>query len=112
MNISNQHVQQHSFLALMYEDDYFPNNLVNKGKQLLLNLCQRIEAEKPKSLTDLYQLTHHTTHLFNELDEEFQQQGSEIETVARECIVMDFEFIAHSYSYQADGEALTATREW
>jgi len=46
------------------------------------------------------------------LQEEFYENDSEIETAARECIAMDFEFIAKSYGFEADSEELIATRDW
>ncbi len=112
MNITNQRITQYSFLKEMYEDPYFPDNLVDKGKGILLNLCATIEAEKPETLTALYTLTHKATDSFNKLEEEFHKQDSEIETAARECIAMDFEYIATAYGFDADTEELIATRDW
>ena len=43
MAISNRAVADHPFLAEMYADDYFPTALVDKGKAILLRLCERIE---------------------------------------------------------------------
>ena len=43
---------------------------------------------------------------------EFFENNSEIETGARECLAMDFEFVAKTYGYDADIEELIATREW
>lgn len=97
----------------MYEDPYFPNHLVDKAKAILVNLCFQIEDEKPENLEELYRLTHSATEKFNDLQEEFEDNDSEIETVARDCIGTDFEFIATSYGFEdADIEELIATRDW
>lgn len=112
-NLSNELVRNYAFLEDMYDDDYFPNKLVDKGKAILVELCFKIEDTKPKTLEDLYKLTHSATDQFNELQEEFEENDSEIETAARDCIGVDFEFIATSYGFEdADVEELIATRDW
>lgn len=48
----------------------------------------------------------------NYLQEDFDENDIEIETVARECIGADFEFISASYGFKdADIEELIATRD-
>ena len=112
MDLKNEKVKAHSFLKEMYEDQYFPNTIVDKGKAILINLCAKIENEKPNMLQELYKLSHKATDEFNDLQEEFYENDSEIETAARECIAMDFEFIAKAYGFNADVEELIATRDW
>ncbi len=97
----------------MYRDSYFPNHLVDKGKRILLQLCEAIEANPPADESALYALTHAATNQFNELAEEFNENDSEIETAARDCIATDMGFIATAYGFpQADLEELVATRDW
>ena len=111
--ISNEQIDRHAFLQCMDEDEYFPKNLVDKGKQILLRLSERIEREKPADETALYALTHAATNQFNDLAEEFFDADSEIETAAAECIALDFDFIAKAYGFEnADLEELIATRDW
>jgi hypothetical protein len=112
MSIANEKMRSYPFLAEMYEDDYFPKNLVDKGRLILVRLCERIESEKPQTLEALYQLTHAATEEFNELAGEFEEQESEIETVARDAIGVDFEAIAEAYGFEADVEELIAPRDW
>lgn len=112
-NLTNEQTKKYPFLKDMYEDAYYPNNLVDKGKDILIDLCFQIEQKQPKNLEELYVLTHSATDKFNDLQEEFDENDSEIETVARECIGADFEFIATAYGFQdADIEELIATRDW
>jgi len=112
-DIINDSIKDYSFLKAMYQDTYFPNLLVDKGKHILLELCSQIESKKPENLDSLYKLTQAATDKFNELEEEFEDNDSEIETAARECIAMDLEFIAKAYSFEeADIEELIATRDW
>ena len=112
MELTNKTMTEYSFLKEMYNDPFFPNNLVDKGKQILIDLCYQIESEKPKNLEELYKLSHNATDKFNDLQEEFYENESEIETAARESIAMDFEFTSNAYGFKADIEELIATRDW
>jgi hypothetical protein len=113
MPITNERVAQRAFLRGLYADGYFPDQVVDKGKDVLLRLCERIEAERPADLAALYVLTEAATEEFNDLQAEFEAAGSEIETVAREEIAEDFFFVASAYGFgDADVEALIATRDW
>ncbi|MFJ3900145.1 DUF5713 family protein [Streptomyces sp. NPDC090025] len=113
MRITNQRVVEHAFLRQMYDDPYFPDPLVDRGRLILLRLCARVEAEEPTDLGGLYALTEAATERFNALEGEFVAAGSEIETVARECICEEFCFVASAYGFEdADAEKLTAVRDW
>ncbi|MGW1408404.1 DUF5713 family protein [Streptomyces sp. NPDC002403] len=113
MPITNQKVTEYAFLQPLYADDYFPDHVVDKGRAILLRLCERIEAEQPADLQALYVLTEAATEQFNLLEAEFEAAGSEIETVAREEIGEDFWFVASAYGFSdADPEELIAAREW
>jgi hypothetical protein len=111
-DLKNESVRSYFFLESMYKDSYFPSKLVDKGKAILLGLCFKIEQEQPKSLDELYELTHAATDKFNDLQEDFEEADSEIETGAREAIAEDFAFVAKAYGFEADREELIATREW
>ncbi|CAM4527700.1 DUF5713 domain-containing protein [Nocardia ninae] len=113
VSITNQQVNEHAFLQMMYEDPYFPNHVLDKGTEILRRLCAQIEAEPPADLTKLYELTQRATEEFNALEAEFEAADSGIETTAREEICEEFCFIADAYGFEdADPEELTATREW
>ena len=113
MAITNEKLVNYKFLDEMYSDSYFPNFLVDKGKAILVYLCEQIETQNPADLAALYKLTHASTNAFNDLQEEFNDNESEIETAARDCIGMDFDFIASAYGYEnADLEELIAPRDW
>ncbi|MCQ6556996.1 DUF5713 family protein [Streptomyces sp. C10-9-1] len=113
MPITNQQVAGHAFLRQMYDDSYFPDHVVDRGRAILLRLCERIEAERPSDLESLYALTQAATEEFNQLDREFVAAGSEIETVAREWICDEFCLVASAYGFtEADAEELTADRDW
>ena len=111
-NLKNEAIRNYKFLTGMYDDNYFPKFLVDKVKNILIKLCFKIESSSPKNLEELYTLTQSSTEEINDLQDEFFQNESEIETNAREIIAMDFEFISKSYGFQADIEELIATRDW
>lgn len=109
----NETVAHHLFLKAMSNDEYYPQHVVDKGRAILLRVCERIEAERPADLAALYVLTHAATEEFNDLQTDFEEADSEIETVAREIIAEDFGFIADTYGFEdADIEELIATRDW
>lgn len=111
--ITNETILNYSWLRDMYSDTYFPTFLVDKIKDILLNLCFEIEQQKPQNLESLYVLTHAATEKINALEEEFFEQGSELETAARDCMGGDFEAVAMAYGFEdADIEMLIAPREW
>ena len=113
MPMTNDQIAQRRFLRALYADAYYPDAVVDRGRGILLRLCERIEAERPSDLVSLYALTAVATEEFNVLQEAFEAADSEIETVAREEIAEDFAFIAAAYGFpQADVEELIAARDW
>ncbi|MEN8652013.1 DUF5713 family protein [Streptomyces sp. 21So2-11] len=113
MSVTSQQVAGHVFLRGLYADAYFPDHVLDKGKAILLRLCERIEAEQPSDLAALYVLTAVATEEFNALEAEFEAADSGIETVAREEIAEDFWFVASAYGFaEADVEVLIAARDW
>ncbi len=112
MPIANAEMKEYPFLQSMYGDSYFPAVCVDKVKQVLVSLCERIEREQPADLEALYRLAHAATEQINDLEECFAEHDSEIETGAREAIAEDFARIAAAYGFDADIEELIATRDW
>lgn len=112
MPIANEKMKQYQWLKGMYGDGYFPDHCVDKVRDVLVALCQRIETEKPADLEALYHLTQAATEQINELEEYFGEHDSELETGARETMAEDFSQIATAYGFEADVEELIATRDW
>ncbi|MBQ1090022.1 DUF5713 family protein [Streptomyces sp. B93] len=113
MPIRDERVAGRAFLKPLYDDDYFPDQVLDRCRAVLLRLCERIETDRPADLAALYALTHAATREFNDLEAAFEAAGSEIETVAREEIAEEFGFIADAYGFtDADVEELIAPREW
>lgn len=111
-SLQNEKIKNYTLLQCMYTDAYYPKHLVDKVKAVLVELCFQIEETKPANLDELYKLTHASTEKINDLEDEFYQGNSEIETVARECIAENFEFISAAYGFEADVEELIAPRNW
>jgi hypothetical protein len=104
---------KHEFLKAMYADTYFPKKAVDKVKRVLVALCAEIEKARPANLEALYKLTHAATDKINDLQDDFFDADSEIETVGREIIAEEFVTIATTYGFKdADIEELIATRDW
>ncbi|QEI04414.1 hypothetical protein FXN63_00100 [Pigmentiphaga aceris] len=113
MPITNPAILEHRFLAEMLDSSYYPTAVVQQGVEILQDLSAQIEATQPRNLDALYALTNAATERFNELVDAFYDAGSEIDTVARDCIAVDVLFIAQTYGFaDADIEELTATRDW
>lgn len=86
---------------------------MQKGVNILRELCRQIEDEQPRDLAALYVLTHAATEKFNDLEDEFYEAGETIDTIAREAICDDFWVIATTYGFtNADPEELVAPRNW
>ena len=113
MSLSNESMKKYSFLKDMYNDGYFPNFLVDKIKAILIDLCEKIEKETPNNSESLFVLTHAATEKINDLDEEFEDNDSELETGARESMGEDFEYIVRAYGFNdVDIEDVIAPRDW
>ncbi len=77
----------YKLLDEMYQDDYYPTFLVDKVKDELQNGI-------------------------NDLQEEFDEHDSEIETVARECIAATVAYILEWFNIPIDTEEAIRERDW
>ena len=113
MSITNQQILSRDFLRGMYNDSYFPDFLVDQVKHILLDVCQQIEDNSPESADALFSITHPAVERINALEPAFEENGSELETEAREVMGADFEFIIKAYGFKdIDIEDVIAPREW
>jgi hypothetical protein len=111
MAIVNRETAGYDFLAVLYKDDYFPDHVLDKGRMILIRLCERLDADGPADLEALHALTNAPTEELNALEPEFEAAGSEIETVTREEICGDVHAIAMTYGFSdADHEEPTHGR--
>lgn len=113
MALSNKQIIDYPMLQDMYDDGYFPNFLVDKIKQILMDMCQTIEQTRPADEAALLVLTHAATEKINDLEDEFEENDSELETGAREAMGAAFDFIVRSYGFADVGiEDVIAPRDW
>ena len=110
--LTHQEIDQLHLLEEMYGDGYFPNHLVDRIKAILIEACRRIESDCPKNEQELYVITHAATEKINDLQGDFENAESEIETVARDSIAVSFGKVAKAYGFEADLEELVAPRDW
>jgi hypothetical protein len=99
------------YLKEMYEDDYFPNFLVDKIRDLIKSTVSFIEEGNLSK--DEIQLSFDKMTLgINELSDEFEENESEIETGARESIGETVDNILSYFSIDIDVEEAIREREW
>ena len=110
--LTEDEINQLNLLEEMYRDGYFPNELVDRIRQILVDVCRSIERTAPQSEAELYTITHAATERINDLQDDFEEAESEIETVARDSIAVSFGKVATVYGFEADLEELVATRDW
>ena len=77
---------QYVLLQNMFEDTYYPQFLVEKIKWQFIHLIEFLESADGKELPLIQDKLDEFTMFINNLQQEFWDQDSEIETVASESI--------------------------
>ncbi|MEY8391676.1 hypothetical protein D3Z36_08225 [Lachnospiraceae bacterium] len=95
----------------MYEDGYFPNFLVDKIKSLVQEVIVFLE-EGEKDLGIIQQKFDEMTRAINDLQEEFEENDSELETGARESIGETVDYILKWFGIELDVEDALGERDW
>ena len=95
----------------MNQDEYYPNFLVDKVKdelQKAINLLETGETD-----TEIIQKKlDEAICAINDLQEEFDENDSEIETVARDCIGETVGYILEWFGIPIDVEEAIRERDW
>lgn len=102
--------ENYIYLENMYDDGYFPKFLVDKIKNLLEEVADYLEEESP--LEDVQEKLDELASGINELQDEFYENDSEIETIARDSIAEAVEHILNYYNIEIDIEDALRAREW
>lgn len=103
--------EAYEFLKGMYSDGYFPDFLVDKIKTELEKVVVFLET----GITDVEQIQEKfdaMTIAINDLQEEFEENDSEIETAARDCIATDVIEILNWFEIDIDVEDALGERDW
>jgi len=105
-------MKDYNFLKDMYRDAYFPPFLVDKVKAALVEVCEKVEANSAITTEEQHQLIDQAIKNINEIGNEFYENDSELETVARESILGDVRAIIDHYQLTCDFDDATVHRDW
>lgn len=98
-------------LEEMYQDEYFPVFLVDKIKLLVLDVVTFLETGE-RDLVKIQDKLDEMTRAVNDLQEEFEENDSELETAARESIGETVEYILNWFDIDIDVEDALGERDW
>lgn len=101
----------YKLLADMYQDEYFPDFLVDKVRELVQNVIDFLETEE-RDLEVIQEKFDEMTEAINDLQEEFEENDSELETGARESIGETVEYILKWFDLDIDVEDAIRMRDW
>lgn len=101
----------YTLLEEMANDSYYPKFLVEKIKEQIMQVIRLLESEETDKETIQSKLDEMTCAI-NELEEEFEENDSEIETVARDSIGTTVEYILNWFHIDIDVETAIREREW
>mgnify|MGYP006893961234 CR=1 FL=1 len=101
----------YTLLEDMYEDGYFPDFLVDKVKALVQDVIRFLETGE-RDLEKIQEKFDAMTLAINDLEEEFEENDSEIETAARDSIGETVDYILKWFDIDIDVEDAIAEREW
>ena len=101
----------YKLLDEMYQDEYYPDFLVDKIKDALQKVIDLLE--RGAAGTEVVQETlDEAVCGINDLQEEFDENDSEIETVARDCIGVTVAYILEWFGIPIDIEEAIRERDW
>ena len=101
----------YKLLDEMYQDEYYPDFLVDEVRDALQKVVDLLESGETN--TEVVQETlDEAVSSINDLQEEFDENDSEIETVARECIAADVAYILEWFDIPIDTEEAIRERDW
>lgn len=103
--------EDYKLLADMYQDEYFPDFLVDKVRELVQNVIDFLETEE-RDLEAIQEKFDEMTEAINDLQEEFEENDSELETGARESIGETIEYILKWFDIDIDVEDAIRMRDW
>lgn len=102
---------EYKMLAEMYDDDYFPTECVDKVKALIDTMILYLETEETDIAKIQAQLDEMTIGI-NDLQDDFEENDSEIETGAGESISDTVVYILKWFNIDIDCETAIGERDW
>lgn len=103
--------ENYVLLKDMYNDGYFPIFLVDKIKDLILKLIVYLEMGE-QDTNKIQEKLDEMTIAINDLQDEFDENDSEIETVARDSIGVSVEYVLQWFGIDIDIEDAIRERDW
>ena len=101
----------YKLLDEMYQDDYYPAFLVDKVKDELQKVITLLESGETNTKVIQKTLDKAVCGI-NDLQDEFYENNSEIETVARDCIGVTVAYILEWFGIPIDIEEAIRERDW
>ena len=95
----------------MYQDEYYPNFLVDKVKGELQKVIDLLETGETDTEV-IQEKLDEVVCAINDLQEEFYENDSEIETVARDCIGETVGYVLEWFGIPIDVEEAIRERDW
>ncbi|MDE6875903.1 MAG: hypothetical protein K2P87_15840 [Lachnospiraceae bacterium] len=103
--------KNYSLIKDMVNDDYYPQFLVEKIKALIIPVIDLLENGET-NVNIIQEKLDEMTLAINDLQEEFDENGSEIETVARDSIAVTIGYIMEWFGIDIDTETALRERDW
>ena len=103
--------KNYKLLDEMYRDEYFPDFLVDKVKGELQKVIDLLETGETNTEV-IQEKLDEMVYAINDLQEEFDENGSEIETVARDCIGENVGYVLKWFGIPIDVEEAIRERDW
>ena len=101
----------YKLLDEMYQDDYYPAFLVDKVKDEIQKVIDLLESGETDTEVVQEKLDEAVLAI-NDLPAEFDENESEIETVARDCIGVTIDYILKWFDIPIDMEEAIRERDW
>lgn len=98
-------------LKEMYQDEYYPDFLVDKVKAEITKVIELLESGE-SDVEIIQGKLDEITCAINDLQEEFWDNDSEIETVARDCIGETIYYILNWFDVPIDEEEAIREHDW
>ncbi len=103
--------KNYELLSEMAGDDYFPWHLVERIRELIQEVIALLEGGET-SVEAIQEALDEMTLAINDMQDEFEENDSEIETVARDSIAETVEYILKWFDVDIDIETALAERDW
>lgn len=103
--------ENYVLLEDMFQDNYYPNFLVEEIKGLITPIISALENGE-KDTDTIQNKLDEMTRAINDLQDKFEEHDSEIETVARDSIAVTIGHVMTWFDIDIDMETALRERDW